>query len=211
MALRKKPLPLPEPRRRAPGPMDGPWGLAVFAYAVIATVAVGTAAALGRSAITTAPLLPLGPSAGHAASFTGGVAIAIATVLATRSLLRRAAWAQALHRELRPAAMLHGRGALVLLGVASATGEELLFRGLLAPAVGVLASSIAFGLLHQLRGSARWAWVAWATLMGLAFALLFLATGSLLGPLVGHAAINVVNLRLLRDGTAAPRAHAERA
>ena len=35
--------------------------------------------------------------------------------------------------------------------------------------------------------------------MGLVFGALFLATGSLLGPLVAHAVINVANLRFVRD------------
>ena len=64
---------------------------------------------------------------------------------------------------------------------------------------GLIASSLAFGLLHQMRGSVRWVWAAWATVMGLLFGALFLATGSLLGALVAHAAINVTNLRFLRD------------
>jgi membrane protease YdiL (CAAX protease family) len=38
--------------------------------------------------------------------------------------------------------------------------------------------------------------------MGLLFSGLFFATGSLVGPLVAHAAINVTNLRFLRDNAA---------
>jgi len=87
----------------------------------------------------------------------------------------------------------------VTLGIASAVSEELFFRGLLATVIGLVASSLAFGLLHQMRGPARWAWAAWATVMGLLFGVLFFATGSLLGPMVAHAAINVANLRFIRD------------
>jgi membrane protease YdiL (CAAX protease family) len=35
--------------------------------------------------------------------------------------------------------------------------------------------------------------------MGLLFGALFLATGSLVGPLLAHAAINIANLRFIRD------------
>ncbi|MCA9585940.1 MAG: CPBP family intramembrane metalloprotease [Myxococcales bacterium] len=189
--------------------MAGPWGLSVVAYAAIGAVAIGGATAVGRSAWSTSPRWDLGPEGAHALSLGGGILIAAVTILATRWLVRETTWARTLHRELRPAVLHHGPGALVLLGTSSALAEELLFRGVLAPAVGALASSVAFGLLHQLRGSARWAWVAWATLLGLLFALLFLATGSLLGPVVGHAAINVVNLRRLRDvSVTEPRARA---
>jgi hypothetical protein len=92
--------------------------------------------------------------------------------------------------------------------VASAAGEELLFRGLLVPVIGVVASSIVFGALHQIRGRARWGWMVWATIMGLLFATVFAATGSLIGPLFAHAAINHSNLRFLRDSQPTPRRRA---
>ena len=41
--------------------------------------------------------------------------------------------------------------------------------------------------------------MAWATVMGLLFGILFAATGSLVGPIVAHAIINAANLRFLRD------------
>ena len=87
----------------------------------------------------------------------------------------------------------------MILGIASAASEELFFRGLLASTFGLILSSLAFGLLHQMRGRVRWVWAGWATVMGFLFGALFLATGSLLGPLLAHAAINVANLRFIRD------------
>jgi membrane protease YdiL (CAAX protease family) len=45
----------------------------------------------------------------------------------------------------------------------------------------------------------------WATVMGLAFGLVFRVTGSLVGPMIAHVAINAVNLRLLRDAAPEPR------
>jgi membrane protease YdiL (CAAX protease family) len=95
---------------------------------------------------------------------------------------------------------------VLAIGTASAAGEELLFRGLLVPAAGVIASSLLFGALHQVRGPGRWAWMAWATVMGLLFGGVFVATGSLVGPMVAHAAINCANLRFLRDHDPLPRA-----
>ena len=104
----------------------------------------------------------------------------------------------------RPAAHGASDAALLAVAVAGAAGDELLFRGLLVPVIGVGLSSIAFGLLHQIRGRARWGWMAWATVMGLLFAEVFAITGSLLGPLIAHAAINHSNLRFLRDNDPAP-------
>ena len=130
------------------------------------------------------------------------------TIASSRALVRRAAWARSLHEALRPAVQGAGDGWLVAVAMASAVGEELLFRGLLVPVLGILASSALFGALHQVRGPARWGWIAWATVMGLLFGLLFAATGSLAGPLAAHVAINAANLRFLRDTDPAPRRRA---
>ena len=107
--------------------------------------------------------------------------------------------ARSLHSSLRPTIRDADGTTLLILGIASAVGEELFFRGLLVPALGLVVSSLAFGLLHQVKGRARWVWAGWAAIMGVLFGALFLATGSLVGPIVAHAAINVTNLKFLRD------------
>jgi membrane protease YdiL (CAAX protease family) len=190
------------PRPGAVSAQRGP----VLIYGALSAVAVGAALARGRSPITLPAAeawLPLGsaggPLLGHVLSLALGAALAFATIKATRQFVRRWGWARALHANLRPAIRNAGEGTVLVLGLASAIGEELFFRGLLTATFGVVASAIAFGLLHQVRGRARWVWAGWAAVMGLLFGGLFLATGSLLGPIVAHAAINVVNLRFLRD------------
>jgi membrane protease YdiL (CAAX protease family) len=171
-------------------------------YGALAVVSVGAAVVRGRSPIWLADAeswLALPPLAGHALSLAFGAAIAVATIGATRQFVRRWDWARTLHADLRPTVRDAGSGALVVLGIAGAVSEELFFRGLLMTAFGLVLSSLAFGFLHQVRGRARWVWAAWATVMGLIFGALLLATGSLLGPILAHAAINVANLRFLRD------------
>jgi uncharacterized protein len=133
-----------------------------------------------------------------------GVLVGATTIAATPAMVRRWSWARALHLALRPAVHRAGDGALLAVALASAVGEELLFRGLFVPLVGVVVSSVAFGVLHQIRGRARWGWIGWATLMGLLFGEVFAMTGSLLGPLLAHAAINHTNLRFLRDNDPTP-------
>lgn len=168
-------------------------------YAVVGALSAGVAATLGHDPIACDGWLGASGAAALLLSLGLGVCLGAVTVVATPAVVRRAEWARALHAALRPA--VHGTSDWTLLGlaIASATGEELLFRGLLVPTVGVVASSLVFGALHQIRGQGRWGWIAWATVMGLLFALIFRATGSLLGPLVAHAAINHANLRFLRD------------
>jgi membrane protease YdiL (CAAX protease family) len=181
------------------------------AAAVVATYAgVGAAAAVISLALGFDPLscdgwLGMRGAAAALSSVGMGVCIGAATVAATRAMVRRAAWARALHAALRPAIHGAGDGTLLALAGASAVGEELLFRGLLVPLVGVVVASIVFGALHQVRGQARWWWMGWATAMGLLFAVVYRATGSLLGPITAHAAINAANLRYLRDNDPSPR------
>jgi len=173
----------------------GPAPLALAVYGTVAFATIGIAFAADKSLLTTGD-----PSVfGHLTSLASGLVLAAATIGATRTFVRKWEWARALHADLRPTIRHASNATLLVLGIASALGEELFFRGLLVPAIGVALSSIAFGGLHQLRGRVGWMWAGWATVMGLLFATLFVMTGSLLGPILAHAAINVANLRFLRD------------
>jgi membrane protease YdiL (CAAX protease family) len=133
-----------------------------------------------------------------------GVCLGALTVGATREIVRHTAWGRALHGALRPAVGHASDTTLLAVALASALGEEMLFRGLLVPLAGVVLSALLFGALHQVRGPGRWAWMGWATVMGLLFGTLFEATGSLAGPIVAHAMINATNLRFLRDNDPEP-------
>jgi membrane protease YdiL (CAAX protease family) len=180
------------------------WSGPVIIYGALSLVAIGAALARGQSPISAPSWLGLesstsGAVLAHVLSLGGGVVLALLTIKATRQFVKHWGWARALHSDLRPAVRYAGEGTIVILGIASAASEELFFRGLLAGTFGVIASSFAFGLLHQSRGRVRWVWAAWATVMGFLFGSLYLATGSLIGPLVAHAAINIANLRFLRD------------
>jgi membrane protease YdiL (CAAX protease family) len=177
----------------------------VAAYVGVGAAAAGVSLILGFDPVACDGWLRMRGAAAALSSAGMGVCIGAATVAATRAMVRRAAWARALHAALRPAVHGAGDGTLLALALASAIGEELLFRGLLVPLVGVVFSSIVFGALHQIRGQARWWWMGWATGMGLLFAVVYRATGSLLGPVIAHAAINAANLRYLRDNDPSPR------
>jgi membrane protease YdiL (CAAX protease family) len=188
----------------APAQERGPVFLAAGVYGGLSVIAVAVASARGQSAVAVRAWLPVDGVASHVTSLVLGLGLAAATLRATRTFVRRYRWARHLHADLRPSIRHAAGSTLLVLGVTSAIGEELFFRGLLAGLVGVAASSVFFGLLHQLRGRGRWAWAAWATVMGLLFGILYFATGSLLGPVVAHAAINVQNLRFLRDTDVGP-------
>ncbi len=127
-----------------------------------------------------------------------GVALAFGVVLFTRVSVARYRWAKRLHLELSPTARRFDQGEIWLLALMSSLGEELFFRSFLTPVVGVFASTLLFGLLHQVRGPSRWVWAAWAFVVGLSFAALFAATGSIVGPILAHALINGTNLAFLK-------------
>lgn len=88
----------------------------------------------------------------------------------------------------------------IVLALASSLGEELLFRGLLLPTVGLPLSAIVFGLLHGGPDRVFLQWTAAAVVAGGLFGALALATGSLWAPVTAHFVVNWLNLRrLARD------------
>jgi hypothetical protein len=86
----------------------------------------------------------------------------------------------------------------LLLGAALAGfAEELLFRGLLQPRIGLLAASIVFGVLH---GPSRGLWplALWAGSAGFFLGIIYRATGNLALPTVVHALYDAVALLYVR-------------
>ena len=86
---------------------------------------------------------------------------------------------------------------LIWLGLLPGLSEELLFRGVMLPALGlnitaVIISSLFFGVLH-LSGSEQWPYVLWATIVGFALGYIALITGNLLIPIVAHIITNLVS------------------
>jgi len=86
---------------------------------------------------------------------------------------------------------------LIWVALLPGLSEELLFRGVMLPAFGlnitaVVISSLCFGILH-LSGRQHWAYVVWATAMGLLLGYSALVTGNLLVPIVAHILTNLVS------------------
>jgi len=170
-------------------------------YALLATVATALALALrdGMPWVYPDPWLSLRPPLGMLLSALLGLAFAVLLIISTRISVNRFEWARQLHRELRPVAVDLSIGHIFMVAGLSSLGEELLFRGLLTPTVGVVLSALLFGLAHQMRGPSRWVWAGWATGVGLGLGTIFALTGSLVGPLLAHAIVNAANLTFLRD------------
>lgn len=174
---------------------------AVVAYGSMSALAVTIALVLrdGPAWEHPSPWLALKKPAAIALSAAFGLVLAAIAIAGTRVVVARFEWGQRLHRDLRPMARDLSLGHILLLAGLSSLGEELLFRGLLTPAIGVVMSAALFGLAHQIAGPSRWVWVGWAMVTGLGLGAVFAATGWLLGPLLAHAVMNAVNLAYLRD------------
>lgn len=170
-------------------------------YALLASVATALALALrdGMPWEYPEPWFPALPAVSLVISALLGLLLATVLIAATRVTVPRYEWARRLHLELRPVARDLTAAQILLVAGLSSLGEELLFRGLLTPTIGVIGSALLFGLAHQMKGPSRWVWVGWATVVGAALGAIFAATGSLVGPLLAHAIVNAVNLAYLRD------------
>src|SRR5580658_182474 len=114
----------------------------VSGYAAAGAIAACLAVVLGHDPIRTPSWVGLEGAVSVGWSLVMGALLAGATVLASRVLARRTAWARALHEALRPAVKSADGVTIACMAISSGVGEELLFRGLLVPLVGVWASSI---------------------------------------------------------------------
>jgi membrane protease YdiL (CAAX protease family) len=86
---------------------------------------------------------------------------------------------------------------LIWLGLLPGLSEELLFRGVMLPALGadhvaVIVSSLCFGVLH-LSGSEQWPYVIWATIIGIILSYSALLSGNLLVPIGAHILTNLLS------------------
>ena len=129
-----------------------------------------------------------------------GIGIAIGLGLTGLSSIVYAAWAT--YREsadfylamvLKPLAIPD----LVWLGLLPGLSEELLFRGVMLPAlgldpIGIVLSSLCFGVLHM-TNLQQWPYAVWATLVGMILAVTMVETGNLLIPIIAHITTNFVS------------------
>ena len=181
------------------------WGAAAYALLGILALLLVSFWRGGSPLLHPEPWLVLDASARHVYSALWGIAFGALMVIGTRVAVVRFAWARDLHSALRPFARGMSLGAIVLIAMLSAFGEEMLFRGLLAPVIGIVPQALIFGVAHQISGPSRWVWVLWATIVGLVLGAMYQLTGSLVGPLAAHAIVNACNLAYLKSYDPSPR------
>ena len=86
---------------------------------------------------------------------------------------------------------------IVLISVAAGIGEELLFRGVIQPTIGLVPTSVIFGIAH-VGGRGMLVFGIWAGLIGLIFGWLAVTSDGLLAPIVAHAGYDAIALTYIR-------------
>jgi len=88
---------------------------------------------------------------------------------------------------------------IVLISALAGVAEEVLFRGVLQPLIGLTAASVIFGAVH-VGGRGFIGYGIWAACIGALFGWLMVETGGLLAPIVAHAVYDALALAYVRFG-----------
>jgi uncharacterized protein len=88
---------------------------------------------------------------------------------------------------------------ILLISLLAGLGEELLFRGVLQPIIGLPLASLVFGAVH-VGGRGFVGYGVWAACIGALFGWLMVVTGGLLAPIVAHAVYDALALAYVRYG-----------
>ncbi len=178
-------------------PEEGEGGIAVPTAALFYGLMATVAAAIWYAIHGTLPFR-VGDAAQPLAVCVGlGAGVGLAVVALSRVLDRSFAWSRRLSGLLGE--MLGGMtpAKAAVLALSSAIGEEVLFRGVLLPTIGVVASSLVFGMLHVGPTREYLPWTVMAVIMGFGFAGLTVWTGNIAAAVIAHLTINYFNILAL--------------
>jgi membrane protease YdiL (CAAX protease family) len=170
----------------------------------LVAITLGTQAALTGAAALGMWAFDVPPAWGRPADVPIGLGAALALAGLNLWMLRHAPtnWVVSSVRRiygdvLVPLFAPLGPRVAVFVGLSAGVGEELFFRGLLQPLVGVTLASLLFGLAH-VAGRGMVGFGIWATLMGAALGGLAVATGGLIAPMIAHGAYDALALTYIR-------------
>jgi membrane protease YdiL (CAAX protease family) len=179
------------------------WPRVPFLDATSARVTVLIIALLAACLVRDNPLvaaswLQLSGAASILLSLFGGAITAVIFVICTRIWAQRTLKGRTLARELSAKAKEMGARQILFVAASASLAEEFFFRGALVPTCGIVFASLAFGILHLKSGVA---WAALAAVFGVALGVVFMASGSLVGPLLAHFAVDAIALFSARDAS----------
>ena len=139
----------------------------------------------------------LGPNRPTVLHLLAAIALGLVIVGLTRVALRM--WKSVGHATDALAEILGPltwKDALILAAVSSIS-EEVLFRGALFSSLGLIGSSLLFGLVHVVPRRALWMYPLFAAGAGLVLGLLRDGSGSVYPPIIAHFVVNTLNLHFI--------------
>ena len=128
-------------------------------------------------------------------ALAGGLGLCV--VMGSRWLTRRFEWASALHGELRELLGPLTSWEILLLSLLSAFGEEILFRGVMHPRLGLWAAALLFAAFHFPYRRSLVPWTFFALVLGVVLGWLTDTFQSLWPAIFLHFFINYFNLHEL--------------
>ena len=144
--------------------------------------------------------VPLGLPGSRPAWLALGWGMAVATFLigitvgASRWLTTKTQWGRRMEEALAEALPLLNQRQVLILAMLSSVGEEIVFRGVLQPRLGLWVATLLFGLLHVPLKRVLLPWTLFALLMGLVLGLLTEWSGHLWPAIWLHFGVNYLNL-----------------
>jgi len=126
-----------------------------------------------------------------------GIGVGLVIVAATRLASPLFAFARRMEESLLTVVGPISFTTCVVLALASSVGEEFLFRGVIQPEIGLIATAVLFALVHVPMERDLLPWPIFAFGMGLIVGALYQWSGALPGPIAVHFTINFLNLRWL--------------
>ena len=168
---------------------------ALVFYVVMAVIGAGVIAAQELDWV----VVVFGDGANLLRDGVAGVIAGLSVVGLTHLSLRIEA-VRTLNNELKSMLGTPGSGAITVLAVSSAVGEELLFRGALQPMLGLLVTSVIFAALHGGLNPTFRLWAVFALGAGLLLGGLTLWTDNLLAAILCHLTVNYFNLHTVIHG-----------
>jgi uncharacterized protein len=130
----------------------------------------------------------------HLSGAVIGLAAGLIIVTCDWYCVRLFAWARRLEDEFTIILGPLSAGQVIFLAATSSVAEEAFFRGAMQPSLGLLLTSLVFGLAHLGPTRIYLPWTLMAIGMGFVLGWLMVWTSTLLAPIVCHLVINTVNL-----------------
>lgn len=130
-----------------------------------------------------------------------GLLLATVVVLFTRWSINAFPLMHELGRDFRALLGPMRQRDILIVSACSSIGEEAFFRGAMQPTLGLVVSSLIFGLLHFGPIGRFSVWTVSAIAMGFALGAIYWLTGDLSGVIAAHFVVNYFNLQLIRTNS----------